>query len=99
IAFGNRSLRNTVRGEYHREFRSMFGACLLQTSAQFFREGLGKQRLVVPLVDKIQIERNSAFANHGAAVKANASARILRRETDGDDALVSLARNRLHRIG
>jgi hypothetical protein len=38
-------------------------------------------------------------AAHGAAIEADAGAGVLRRQADGDDALVLLTRNRLDRFG
>jgi hypothetical protein len=56
----------------------------------------------VPLLDEVQLERKISFtarlASNGAAIEADAGARVLRREADGDDTLRSLTRNFLDRI-
>src|SRR5208283_1769985 len=98
IALRDRALGNAVRGEDNGQLRPIFSARLLPAVAQFFGECFGEQRLIVPLLDKIDLEKKISVAHNRAAVKSNAGARILWRETDGDDALVALAREGLHYI-
>src|SRR4029077_18532708 len=98
IAFCDRTLGDTVRGEDHRQSRSVFGAGFFPTGAQFLREGFYEQWMIIPLLDEVQLKRKIPVAANRAAVESNAGARILRSETDGDDALESLARNCLHRV-
>src|SRR6202020_2012807 len=81
IAFRDGAGWNAVSSEQDRNFASLLGAGFAPVRAQLLGECLNQQRIVMPLLDKINGKRG-ILSKQRLLIRSDTSARIMRREAN-----------------